>query len=175
MLTSYTQIISDINELLLFLNNLGIDASLKSHLENDFLIANDFVEKYNKSLNNENSDLGRTALGGLHELYKWIWSIKDSECFPILLPHLQMLSESAIRINSTPPMINPVTEKQDDKTNKLIETIVAMFAIKVGKNVELDDPEKSSGGTNPDILLDYNSQRIAIACKTIRGSSKIRF
>lgn len=83
-----------------------------------------------------------------------------------------MLSESAIRINSKTEMMNSVTGKQDEKTNKLIETIVAMFAIKVGQNVEIDDPVKSSGCENPDILLDYNSRRIAIACKTIRGCSE---
>jgi len=69
------------------------------------------------------------------------------------------------------PMINPVTQKQDDKTNKFIEAIIGMYAIKVGNNIDLDDPEKSSGGSNPDVLLDYNNTRIAVACKTLRGES----
>ncbi len=172
MITSYDRIINDINELLELLNSLGIDASLKSHLENDFLLATDFVEKYNNSKHDELTEQGRTALGGLHELYKWIWSIKDSDNFGILVPHLQMLSESATRINSKTPMISPVTGKQDDKTNKLIETIVAMFAIKVGVNVDLDDPVESSDGKNPDIIFDYSNRRIAIACKTLRGCSE---
>ncbi|MGL5484925.1 MAG: hypothetical protein ACRDC6_01345 [Shewanella sp.] len=171
MITGYEQIISDIQKLLEFLNALGIDASLKSHLENDYLEATTYVENYKAGNHNRLTDQGRSALGGLHELFKWIWSIKDNESFHILEPHLQMMAESAIRINSKTPMINPVTGKQDDSTNKLIETIVAMFAIKVGSEVDLDDPVNSSGGTNPDIILNYSGDRIAIACKTLRGTS----
>jgi len=171
MITDYNTIYKDINSLLKFLNDLGIDANTKSHLEHDFLIATDFIEKYNQGRQDQLTDEGRIAVCGLHELYKWIWSIRDCEEFKILLPHLKMLSESASRINSKTPMINPVTGKQDDKTNKLIETIVAMFAIKVGSNIDLDDPVASSNGENPDIIFDYSGQRVAIACKTLRGSS----
>ncbi len=46
-----------------------------------------------------------------------------------------------------------------------------MFAVKVGRNVELDDPLASSNGKNPDIIFNYANQRIAIACKTLRGTS----
>ncbi|AYO19500.1 hypothetical protein D0856_04690 [Vibrio owensii] len=171
MITGYKQIISDIQILLDFLNSLGIDASLKSHLENDYLEATTYVENYEAGKHNLLTDQGRSALGGLHELYKWLWSIKDNESFNILVPHLQMMAESAIRINSKTPMINPVTGKQDDSTNKLIETIVAMFAIKVGSEIDLDDPVSSSGGENPDIIFTYCEDRIAIACKTLRGTS----
>ncbi|MCU8004387.1 hypothetical protein [Shewanella sp. SM96] len=171
MITDYSQIISDIQKLLDFLNDLGIEASLKSHLESDYLEATAYVENYEAGNQNLLTDQGRSALGGLHELYKWLWSIKDNGSFDILVPHLQMMAQSAIRINSKTPMINPVTGKQDDSTNKLIETIVAMFAIKVGSEVDLDDPVSSSGGKNPDIIFTYSEDRIAIACKTLRGTS----
>jgi len=68
-------------------------------------------------------------------------------------------------------MINPVTKKQDDKSNKLIETIVAMYAIKIGKDVTIDDPVVSSGGSNPDVMFSYQGKKIAFACKTLRGKS----
>jgi hypothetical protein len=171
MFTGYREIIKDIQTLLEFLNGLGIDASLKSHLENDYLEATTYVENFEAENYDLLTDSARSALGGLHELYKWIWSIKDTESFHILIPHLQMMAHSAIRINSKTPMINPVTGKQDDSTNKLIETIVAMFAIKVGSEVDLDDPVKSSGGENPDIIFNYAGDKIAIACKTLRGKS----
>ncbi|MHA5498452.1 hypothetical protein ACVSNS_01470 [Pseudomonas aeruginosa] len=171
MITHYTTINDNIISLIDFLNELGVNASLKSHLENDFLIATDFFEKHQQGRHHELTEEGRAAVGGLHELYKWLWSIKDCPEFNILKPHLEMLSESATRINSTTPMLNPVTGKQDDKTNKLIETIVAMFAVKVGSNIDLDDPIASSNGNNPDIIFDHSGKRIAIACKTIRGSS----
>lgn len=172
MITHYDKIKDDIEELYGFLNGLSIDASFKSHLENDYLTALDFVEKYrNGGKADPATAASRDALGGLHELYKWIWSVKGCEEFSKLIPHLKMLSESAIRINSTTPMISPVTGKQDDKTNKLIETITAMYAIKIGTDVDIDDPIASSGGSNPDIIFSYQSKRIAFACKTLRGTS----
>lgn len=175
MLSHYSDIRKDIVKLLAFLKSLKIEAELMSHLENDFLIACEFLEKFSQGKHGELTENGRTAVGGLHELYKWIWSIKECDEFSVLVPHLQMLSESATRINAMTPMISPVTNKQDDKSNKLIETIVAMFAVKVGKNINLDDPVKSCGGDNPDILFDYEEQRIAIACKTLRGLSPQTF
>jgi len=171
MITAYDSIYKDIKDLLEFLNELGIDAAHRSHFENDYLLATEYIENYNSKRHDKLTDEGRIAVGGLHELYKWIWSIKDSDEFKIIIPHFNMLSESAIRINEKTPMISPVTGKQDDKTNKLIETIVAMFAIKVGSNIDLDDPIASSNGENPDIIFDYSGNRIAIACKTLRGSS----
>lgn len=167
MFSEYNQMIQNIDELIGFLKSLDIEAALRSYLERDYLLANQYVENYNNNLNNDSNTDGRVALIGLYELYKWIWSIKESKDFNILIPHLKMLSESAIRINSSTDMYNPVTKKQDDSTNKLIETIVAMFAIKIGSNVDLDDPVKSSAGLNPDIMFDYSGKKIAIACKTL--------
>lgn len=172
MKTEFKQIIEDVNSLIEFLKSENINPSLKSPFENDYLLATQFVDNYYKDKSNYNDCDGRASLGGLHEMYKWVWSIKDLESFKAIVPHLKMLSESAIRINDITQFINPVTGKQDDKTNKLIETIVAMCAIKIGTNVEIDDPVKSSNGTNPDIMFDYNEKRIAIACKTL-SSRKI--
>ena len=171
MITCYDSIYENIKDLLSFLNELGIDAAQRSHFENDHLLATEYIENYRNCCRDKLTDEGRTAVGGLHELYKWVWSIKDSQEFKILIPHFNMLSESATRINDKTTMLSPVTGKQDDKTNKLIETIVAMFAIKIGKNIELDDPVKSSGGKNPDIIFEYSGQRVSIACKTLRGVS----
>jgi hypothetical protein len=171
MITAYDKIKNGIEDLYDFLISLNIDAAFRSHLENDYLTALDVVEKYRNGKSEEITAEGREALGGLHELYQWIWSVKSNQEFYKLIPHLKMLSESAVRINSKTPMISPVTKKQDDKTNKLIETIVAMYAIKIGTSVDIDDPISSSGGSNPDVMFTYKSKRIAIACKTMRGES----
>lgn len=175
MITTYTQIMEDIELLVDFLESKGIYASCGSYFENDYLLASCFVENHTNGRHDLLDDKGRASLGGLHELYKWIWSIKNSVCIDIIIPHLEMMTESAVRINSETSMINPVTNKQDDSTNKLIETIIAMFAIKVGTQVDLDDPIKSSGGENPDVIFDYSGNRIAIACKTLRGKSPETF
>jgi hypothetical protein len=171
MITNYDKMKIDIENLYGFFNSLSIDAAFKSHLENDYLLALEFIDKFSIDASIENIPHGREALGGLHELYKWIWSVKDKAEFNKLVPHLKMLAESAVRINSAAPLISPVTGKQDDKSNKLIETIVAMYAIKIGTSVDLDDPISSSDGTNPDVMFDYQGKRIAFACKTLHSAS----
>lgn len=170
-MTHYRDIKVDIERLHTFLNSLKISASVRSHFENDYLLALDFLEKYEGGKHAELTAEGRSSVSGLHELFKWIWSVKDRPEFEKLIPHLKMLSESAVRINSRTPMISPVTGKQDDKTNKLIETIVAMYAIKIGSSIDIDDPVYSAGGNNPDVMFSYGGKRIAFACKTLRGSS----
>lgn len=171
MISSYAQMWGDIEWLRRYLATLDIDAAVRSHLEDDYLSASDFVENYEAGSHSSLTEKGRCALGGLHELYKWVASVKSCPEFSKLIPHLRMLSESATRINSATPMLNPVTKKQDDKTNKLIETIVSMYAVKVGRNVDIDDPIESSGGRNPDVLFDFRERRIAFACKTLRSDS----
>lgn len=170
-----------IADLMNILQSLGIDPKVYAHLEHDYLIANKYIED---QANGRQADLngeGRAALCGLYDLVQWIWSVQHSPDFKKLIPHLEMLSESATRINSFTPMINPaaarsedpkIARQQDDKTNKLIETIIGMFAIKVGTDVDLDDPVNSSKGLNPDIIFTYEGVRVAIACKTLRGKSK---
>ena len=138
---------------------MGTWQSVRSHLENDYLIANEFIENYKAEKHENQTSKGRAALIGLHELYRWIWSVRDAPDFRRLLPHMRMLAESATRINAATPMLNPVTGKQDDKTNKLIETIVGMYAIKIGNDVELDNPVESSNGTNPDVIFSYKGFR----------------
>ena len=171
MIETYENIIGYIDDLVEFLKKNNIEAEYKSHLENDYLLANQFYEDYKLNPFASPNSNGRAALGGLFELYKWIWSVKDCKEFYKLQDHLKLLVQASPRINSLTPMISPVTNKQDDKTNKFVEAIVGMFAVKVGSNVDLDDPIKSSKGKNPDVIFDYKERRIAIACKTLRGDS----
>ena len=88
MFSEYNQMIQNIDELIGFLKSLDIEAALSSYLERDYLLANQYVENYNNNLNNDSNTDGRVALIGLYELYKWIWSIKESKDFNILIPHL---------------------------------------------------------------------------------------
>ncbi len=171
MMETYEIIIGYIDELVNFLKANGIEAEYKSHLENDYLLAHQFYDEYKKDPTANQNEEGRAALGGLFELYKWIWSVKDCKEFHKLEEHLKLLVEASPKINSVAPMISSVTGKQDDKSNKFIEAIIGMYAVKIGNNLDLDDPIKSSGGTNPDVLLDYGSKRISFACKTLRGDS----
>jgi hypothetical protein len=171
VVTSHDLIINNISSLISLLKNKGIEASVRSHLENDYLIAHQFVESYKEGKIDNTVTDGLAALGGLNELYQWIWPIKDSPEFYRILLHLKMLTESATRINSATPYLSPVTGKQDEKSNKLIETIIGMYAIKVGSCVELDDPVKSSNGTNSDVIFTYYGTKVAFACKTLQRKS----
>ena len=178
MFVTYDEAINKCDELLNFLQSINIEPDIKSHLESDYLEANKFVDDYNKFqsyLSETNKNKGREALGGLLELYKWIWSVKNSKEFSKLHEHLKLLAQCAPRINAEVPMLSQITGKQDDKSNKFIEAIIGMYAVKVGQNVDLDDPINSSGGINPDVIFDYFCSRIAIACKTLRGRSKETF
>ena len=169
---TYDNIIKCINELVDFLKRTQISPNTGSHLEDDYLKAHQFYENFKKRLNAKENEEGRSAFMGLYELYKWIWSVKDCKEFPKLREHLKLLVEASPRINSCVPMISPVTQKQDDKTNKFFEAILGMWAVKVGENVELDDPFKSSSGDNPDVIFEHSGKRIAIACKTLRSNSE---
>lgn len=164
----YDIIKKNIEDLICFLNSVNINADVRSHLENDYLTACKFYSDYiaNHSIS---QDEGRSAFMGLYELYKWIWTVKDLKEFEKLKPHLSLLIQASPRINSFVPMINPVTGKQDDKTNKFIEAIVGFFAIAYGSNVDLDDPVTSSNGENPDVIFTFEGQRTSIACKTLRS------
>ncbi len=171
MMETYENIISYIDELILFFKEIGFQAEIKSHLEDDYLQAHKFYEDYKNNPVGSSDENGRAAFGGLFELYKWVWSVKNCKEFNKLIPHLRLLIEASPRINSTTLMISPVTGKQDDKTNKFVEAIVGMAAVKYGSDVDLDDPVASSDGTNPDVIFTYNGERISIACKTLRGDS----
>lgn len=169
---TYDDVIKCINELANFLKDNQINPKLHSHLENDFLKAHQFYENYKKNPFGEQDEEDRSSFVGLFELYKWIFSVKNCKEFSKLKNHLQLLIEASPRINSCIKMHNPVTGKQDDKTNKFFEAIIGMWAVKIGKNVELDDPIKSSSGNNPDVMFEFSGKRIGIACKTLRGKSE---
>lgn len=166
----YDVIIQQVDRLLEYLKSIQVEAELSSHLESDYLAAHEFYEGYKKSPYGNSCPKGRVALGGLHELYKWIWAVKDFSEFDKLKPHLELLVQAAPRINSAAPMLNPATRKQDDKTNKFIEAIVGFFAVAHGKDVDLDDPLSSSGGENPDAIFTFQGKRVSVACKTLRSS-----
>ena len=178
MFESYEKGIKYIDELIDFLGSRDIYAESRSHVEDDYLLSYEYFENYTKNPSTLQDDRGRSAFIGLYELYNWIWSVKDCVEFEKLSEHLKLLVQCSPNINSytsmyLDPKVTVKTEKrvQDDKSNKFVEAILGMFAVKIGTNVDLDDPMKSSGGENPDIIFDFRGNRISFACKTPRGES----
>lgn len=160
-----------LDDLVSFLKDSDVIPKAGSGLEDDYLEAMDYFEKYNQTPQPTLSEKGRIAFMGLHELYRWIWSVKDCEEFDKLIPHIKLLVEAVPKINRKTNFLSNVTGKQDDKTNKFIELIFGLFAVSAGKNVTLDDPVNSSDGTNPDIIFDFNGTVTSVACKTLNSNN----
>ncbi len=160
-----------LDELVSFLKDLEIIPKSGSGLEDDYLEAMDYFENFNQTPQPTLSEKGRIAFMGLHELYRWIWSVKDCEEFDKLTPHLKLLAEAVPKINRNTNFLSNVTGRQDDKTNKFIELIFGLFAVSAGKNVTLDDPVHSSNGTNPDVIFDFNDTVTSVACKTLNSNN----
>lgn len=165
------EVVVMVDELEALLSKFGVTAAPGSHFENDYYLVINEIEELKAQKSNFLSQDAIAAIHGFVDLNLWLNLVRERDEFPKLIPHLKLLSESSVRFNDSSPMMNPVTNKQDDKSNKLIETLLGMFAIAVGVDVDLDDPYKSSGGENPDILFTYQGKRIAIACKTPRSGN----
>jgi hypothetical protein len=59
----------------------------------------------------------------------------------------------------------------DDAANKTCELYVGCLALSRGWDVVLDHPVNSSGGSNPDVIINRNDQKWSLAVKTIHGHS----
>lgn len=99
------------------------------------------------------------ALAGLGDLAAKINRAALTPGFERLRPHLAKMVQGSIRMNGR----NEVT---DDAGNKNSELYVGCLALGAGCEIELEDPEASGGGTNPDVLLSYRGEDWSIAVKT---------
>ncbi|MCJ8142173.1 hypothetical protein MKI84_04520 [Ancylobacter sp. A5.8] len=93
-----------------------------------------------------------------------ILAVKEHPDFPKLLPHLNKLSEGAINIGLPPTF-------HHDASNKFSELYWACLCMAKGDRVEVDDPDASSGGTNPDVIAISGGRKIGYALKTVRSKA----
>jgi hypothetical protein len=105
-----------------------------------------------------------TALAGLGDLAAKINRAAQTAGFDQIRPHLAKMVEGSILMNGQ----NEVT---DDAGNKNSELYVGCLALGAGCEIELEDPIKSGGGRNPDVLLQYLGQDWSIAVKTSHSES----
>jgi hypothetical protein len=104
---------------------------------------------------------------GLNDIIRKIILAKDCPDFYKLWPHITLLlGESSIVQNIWSP-------KDDEISNKIFELYMALSSIRIGSNLEIDHPRKSSMGNNPDITLNIGAHKWGFACKTLH-SEKIR-
>ncbi len=104
------------------------------------------------------------ALAGLGDLAAKINRASQTPGFNELRPHLAKMVEGSLRMNGK----NEVT---DDAGNKNSELYVGCLALGAGCKIELEDPDKSGGGTNPDVLLQHRNQDWSIAVKTSHSAT----
>jgi len=104
---------------------------------------------------------------GLNDIIRKIVLAKDCPDFPKLWPHITLLlGDSSIVQNTWSP-------KDDETSDKLFELYMALASIRIGTNLEIDHPKKSSMGDNPDVMVSIGSHKWAFACKTIH-SDKVK-
>lgn len=73
-------------------------------------------------------------------------------------PHLENMIKGSARMNGVSPSI-------DAANNKHGELYVGCLAMLAGMAVELEDPDASGGGLNPDVLIDHGGVSWSIAVK----------
>ena len=105
-----------------------------------------------------------TALAGLGALAAKINRAAQTVGFDQIRPHLAKMVEGSLLMNGR----NEVT---DDAGNKNSGLYVGCLALGAGCEIELEDPNKSGGGTNPDVLLRYAGQDWSIAVKTSHSAT----
>ena len=105
------------------------------------------------------------SLAGLGDLSKKILdAAATSGGLEIITPHLRnMIAGNA---QMTDPSLSI-----DAAANKHSELYVAALAMNSGFSVDLEDPEASADGTNPDLLLDDSTGSWSIAVKALHSAS----
>jgi hypothetical protein len=85
--------------------------------------------------------------------------------FGQLLEHIKELAKGGVRQNQW-------TNVLDQLAPKLFELLIALAALRIGSDVQLDHPTKSSKGKNPDVLVTIDGARWGIACKMLNSYDK---
>jgi hypothetical protein len=68
-------------------------------------------------------------------------------------------------------LMNAASSVLDAAANKTAELYIGCLALGCGWRITLDDPDHSSGGANPDVILERRGSSWSIAVKTIHGRS----
>jgi len=142
----------------------GLEVSRGSSLERMTLSIYDILSHGGQSYEREVEDVrqGFGDLASATELGIQLLSVRDHPEFGRLVPHLRLLDEgeASQTIQASP---------SDQASNKIFELLTACYAMRCGTDVELDDPQTSAGGKNPDVLVTMEDQRWGIACKVLHS------
>jgi hypothetical protein len=154
----------EIQKLMKLLRNLGFEIPVNADILSDehkafqFLYYALFAEERPKQLDQALARV-QAGLGDLATKINKAWTTPGSV---VLRPHLAKMVRGAVRMND-------VSSVTDEAANKTCELYIGCLALGRGWTVRLDDPDKSSGGTNPDVIFDRCGREWSIAVKTIHG------
>lgn len=145
----------------LLLKKHGIEIKRGSALEAVALSVEDVRAKYMspnaKDANVDIRKLFREATGATGLAHR-VLRVESHPDFGQLIKHLKLLER-------TMPNQNLATPITDGDNNKVFELLVATAAMVHGTDIQLDDPDASSGGLNPDVMATIQGTRWAFACK----------
>jgi hypothetical protein len=145
----------------------GIDIAPDSGLGRVGLAVLDLLQKKNHPhLINRKEDVRAyfADILGVRTFMTKIVALRDHGDFAQLVPHLRKLNEGQVSQNSASGVLDQVSPK-------LFELLIALGAMQIGSNLELDDPDLSAGGENPDVLVTVDEVRYGLACKALFGAS----
>ncbi|MCP2216222.1 hypothetical protein [Bradyrhizobium elkanii] len=158
---SYAHYDNEILKLAKLLVELGIEVDFDSDLNKQIysafralyysVYANECPEDWDRA-----QDAG--ALAGLGDLAFKINRAVAAAGVDALCPHLRSMVEGAVRMNAQSSVL-------DANANKNCELYVGCLALGAGLVVDLEDPVKSAGGSNPDVLLKFRQKDWSIAVK----------
>jgi hypothetical protein len=153
----------EIQKLMKLLRGLGIEIPENAKIRSDDLRAFEFL--YYSLFADERPSSGQelariqAGLGDIATKINKAWREPGSN---VLRPHLAKMVMGGVRMNE----ISSVT---DDAANKTCELYVGCLALCRGWRITLDDPDKSSGGLNPDVIMEHKGHPWSVAVKTIHG------
>lgn len=150
------------------LKSKGIIIANGSDLEHGCLILRKMRELHETQATDEQWKTLREdiqqALGCL-QIINLVVKHEGHPSFSKLIPHLRKLSNGSVS-QASPALIC------DQVSDKIFELLVGLVAMNISADVELDDPDSSSNGKNPDVLCRLSSgQTWAFACKVIKSEA----
>jgi hypothetical protein len=125
-------------------------------------MTNILLRHWDAALRDPNADIRkefRDALA-LHAFLDNILDARNHAGFPQFLEHLKNLTKGGVRQNQWTSIL-------DRLAPKLFELLIGLAAMHIGSGITLDHPTKSSGGTNPDVIVTIEGARWAFACKML--------
>ena len=168
-LVSFGTFHNEVEELGTLLAEIGIESSVDADLERQTYSA--FAALYYSMFADDRPTMDRAdeidvgaALAGLGDLAAKINRARRGTDFDQIKPHLSKMVEGAVRMNA-PSLIT------DEAGNKNSELYVGCLALGAGLSIELEDPDKSANGKNPDVLLTFEDTTWSVAVKASHGAS----